>query len=234
MEHRDAFPIDRVPGAEGVVMSPRCRVKSSQVSSVQFSSVQFSSNGVPRRPSLPPAQVGRARRGADWYGCGTSGADMVWFILIFCMYFTRIPNESKIHFGIRVRYIKIHVGASFLGIFITIHINYIAFPTPLPEPALTFLSMVVRYVRLGVVRVSLCARVSRVCPGSLVPCPVCVRLPRSPPVLYHPTSMMDDRHDASCVALAAAAHAAAALAAAAHAAAALAAAALDILISHSA
>jgi hypothetical protein len=31
-------------------------------------------------------------------------------ILIFCMYFTRIPNESKIHFGIHIRYIKIHVS----------------------------------------------------------------------------------------------------------------------------
>ena len=28
----------------------------------------------------------------------------------FCMYFTRIPNESKIHFGIHIRYIKIHVS----------------------------------------------------------------------------------------------------------------------------
>ena len=31
-------------------------------------------------------------------------------ILTFCMYFTRIPNESKIHFGIHIRYIKIHVS----------------------------------------------------------------------------------------------------------------------------
>ena len=31
-------------------------------------------------------------------------------ILMFCMYFTRIPNESKIHFGIHIRYIKIHVS----------------------------------------------------------------------------------------------------------------------------
>ena len=28
----------------------------------------------------------------------------------FCMYFTRIPNESKIHFGIQIKYIKIHVS----------------------------------------------------------------------------------------------------------------------------
>ena len=28
----------------------------------------------------------------------------------FCMYFTRIPNESKIHFGIHIKYIKIHVS----------------------------------------------------------------------------------------------------------------------------
>ena len=27
-----------------------------------------------------------------------------------CMYFTRIPNESKIHFGIHIKYIKIHVS----------------------------------------------------------------------------------------------------------------------------
>jgi len=31
-------------------------------------------------------------------------------ILTFCMYFKRIPNESKIHFGIHIRYIKIHVS----------------------------------------------------------------------------------------------------------------------------
>jgi hypothetical protein len=31
-------------------------------------------------------------------------------ILTFCMYFTRIPNESKIHFGIHIRYITIHVS----------------------------------------------------------------------------------------------------------------------------
>jgi hypothetical protein len=31
-------------------------------------------------------------------------------ILTFCMYFTRIPNESKIHFGIHIRYIRIHVS----------------------------------------------------------------------------------------------------------------------------
>jgi len=61
-------------------------------------------------------------------------------ILIFCMYFTRIPNESRIHFGIHIRYIKIHVswalpwchtgymitcqdtlGYMYLGFFITIH-----------------------------------------------------------------------------------------------------------------
>ena len=35
-------------------------------------------------------------------------------ILTFCMYFTRIPNQSKIHFGIHIRYIKIHVSARFL------------------------------------------------------------------------------------------------------------------------
>ena len=33
-------------------------------------------------------------------------------ILTYCMYFTRIPNESKIHFGIHIRYIKIHVSCS--------------------------------------------------------------------------------------------------------------------------
>ena len=33
-------------------------------------------------------------------------------ILTFCMYFTRIPNESKIHFGIHIRYITIHVSCS--------------------------------------------------------------------------------------------------------------------------
>ena len=61
-------------------------------------------------------------------------------ILIFCMYFTRIPNESKIHFGIHIRYIKIKIhvylgrflgvtldtyqdtsGDVYLGLFITIH-----------------------------------------------------------------------------------------------------------------
>jgi hypothetical protein len=30
--------------------------------------------------------------------------------LDFCMYFTRIPNESKIHFGIHIRYIRIYVN----------------------------------------------------------------------------------------------------------------------------
>jgi hypothetical protein len=59
-------------------------------------------------------------------------------ILIFCMYFTRIPNESRIHFGIHIRYIKIHVSCALpwchtgyisgyirirvLGLFITIHL----------------------------------------------------------------------------------------------------------------
>ena len=33
-------------------------------------------------------------------------------ILIFCMYFTRIPNESKIHFGIHIRYMYL---GRFLG-----------------------------------------------------------------------------------------------------------------------
>ena len=31
------------------------------------------------------------------------------------MYFTRIPNQSKIHFGIHIRYIKIHVGKFAFG-----------------------------------------------------------------------------------------------------------------------
>jgi hypothetical protein len=28
------------------------------------------------------------------------------------MYFTRIPNESKIHFGIHIRYIRIYVSCT--------------------------------------------------------------------------------------------------------------------------
>ena len=31
------------------------------------------------------------------------------YLDLFCMYFTRIPNESKIHFGIHMRYVKIHM-----------------------------------------------------------------------------------------------------------------------------
>jgi hypothetical protein len=33
-------------------------------------------------------------------------------ILTFCMYFTRIPKESNIHFGIHIRYIKTHVSCA--------------------------------------------------------------------------------------------------------------------------
>ena len=34
------------------------------------------------------------------------------YLDLFCMYFTRIPNESKIHFGIHMRYVKIHVSCT--------------------------------------------------------------------------------------------------------------------------
>ena len=52
-------------------------------------------------------------------------------ILTFCMYFTRIPNESKIHFGIHIRYIKIHVSCSlpmchtgYISGYIRIHVSW--------------------------------------------------------------------------------------------------------------
>jgi len=45
-------------------------------------------------------------------------------ILTFCMYFTRIPNESKINFGIHIRYIRIHVYVSCMWDTSGIHAGY--------------------------------------------------------------------------------------------------------------
>jgi len=55
-------------------------------------------------------------------------------ILVFCVYFTRIPNESKIHFRIHIRYIKIHVSwalawchTGYISRYITIRVSWILY-----------------------------------------------------------------------------------------------------------
>jgi len=55
-------------------------------------------------------------------------------ISVFCVYFTRIPNESKIHFRIHIRYIKIHVSwalawchTGYISRYITIRVSWILY-----------------------------------------------------------------------------------------------------------
>ena len=81
-----------------------------------------------------------------------------------CMYFTRIPNESKIHFGIHMRYITIHVSWA------------------LPWWHTGYMS---RYIRIRVswtraIRVPTCAPA----------CPVCVLcVPAPPGVFFYHTEL---------------------------------------------